>query len=164
MPAARSGGVPHRQSPIDYVRVSSWGSIRSLVNAAQANRPGRGWWRNLLDLYGAADILVAEGAASAPLSRRSSQSALHARHGPDNQIVGGFTLTGLRIAMASRQMMAQGAQRMDRCSPKRSPQAGCPAIRRSTEAAAALPEPPVERRARMAGTSNAFQVHVTGPT
>ena len=31
-----------------------------LVNAAQADRPGRGWWRNIIDLYGAADILVAE--------------------------------------------------------------------------------------------------------
>ena len=31
-----------------------------LVNAAQTERPGRGWWRNMVDLYGAADILVAE--------------------------------------------------------------------------------------------------------
>ena len=31
-----------------------------LINAAQTDRPGRGWWRNLLDMYGAADILVAE--------------------------------------------------------------------------------------------------------
>ena len=48
------------QSPIDYVRVSGMGADPLLVNAAQANRPGRGWWRNLLDLYGASDILVAE--------------------------------------------------------------------------------------------------------
>jgi hypothetical protein len=48
------------QSPIDYVRVSGLGADPLLVNAAQTSRPGRGWWRNLLDLYGAADILVAE--------------------------------------------------------------------------------------------------------
>src|SRR4051812_24227958 len=48
------------QSPIDYVRVSGLGVDPLLVNAAQARRPGRGWWRNVVDLYGAADILVAE--------------------------------------------------------------------------------------------------------
>ncbi len=48
------------QSPIDYVRVSGMGSDPMLINAAQTVRPGRGWWRNLIDLYGAADILVAE--------------------------------------------------------------------------------------------------------
>ena len=48
------------QSPIDYVRVSGMGVDPLLVNAAQARRPGRSWWRNIIDLYGAADILVAE--------------------------------------------------------------------------------------------------------
>src|SRR5438045_9702027 len=48
------------QSPIDYVRVSGMGVDPMLVNAAQTTRPGRGWWRNIIDLYGAADILVAE--------------------------------------------------------------------------------------------------------
>ena len=48
------------QSPIDYVRVSGMGVDPMLVNAAQTERPGRGWWRNIVDLYGAADILVAE--------------------------------------------------------------------------------------------------------
>jgi hypothetical protein len=47
-------------SPIDYVRVSGMGVDPLLVNAAQARRPGRGWWRNILDLYGAANVLVAE--------------------------------------------------------------------------------------------------------
>ncbi|HXG82187.1 MAG TPA: heavy-metal-associated domain-containing protein, partial [Sphingomicrobium sp.] len=42
------------QSPIDYVRVSGLGVDPLLVNAAQTRRPGRGWWRNILDLYGAA--------------------------------------------------------------------------------------------------------------
>ena len=54
------GPVPHPQSPLDYVRVSGSGVDPLLVNAAQTDRPGRGWWRNIVDLYGAADILVAE--------------------------------------------------------------------------------------------------------
>src|SRR5215210_2558495 len=48
------------QSTIDYVRISGLSVDPLLVNAAQTNRPGRGWWRNIVDLYGAADILVAE--------------------------------------------------------------------------------------------------------
>src|SRR5215217_2570691 len=47
------------QSAIDYVRISGLGSDPMLVNAAQIVRPGRGWWRNIIDFYGAADILVA---------------------------------------------------------------------------------------------------------
>ena len=48
------------QSPIDYVRVSGMGVDPMLVNAAQISRPGRGWWRMLLDQYGAADVVVPE--------------------------------------------------------------------------------------------------------
>ncbi|HWL46841.1 MAG TPA: heavy-metal-associated domain-containing protein, partial [Sphingomonadaceae bacterium] len=51
----RTGG-----SPVDYVRVSGTGSDPLLLNAAQAGRRGRGWWRMLLDQYGAADVLVPE--------------------------------------------------------------------------------------------------------
>jgi hypothetical protein len=47
------------QSPIDYVRVTGTGVDPLLVNAAQVDRPGRGWWRTIADLYGAADIPVA---------------------------------------------------------------------------------------------------------
>src|SRR5689334_10761695 len=37
------------QSPIDYVRISGMGVDPLLINAAQTRRPGRGWWRNLID-------------------------------------------------------------------------------------------------------------------
>ena len=59
------------QTPLDYVRVSGSGVDPMLVNAAQTDRPGRGWWRNIVDLYGAADILVAEVQLTAALSGRS---------------------------------------------------------------------------------------------
>jgi len=55
------------QSPIDYVRISGLGVDPMLVNAAQTERPGRGWWRNIVDLYGAADILVAEVSCKDPI-------------------------------------------------------------------------------------------------
>ncbi len=64
-----------------------------LVNAAQTDRPGRGWWRNLIDLYGAADILVAEVQLQRLYPGGPARARFIARHGPDNEIVGGFTLT-----------------------------------------------------------------------
>ena len=100
------------QSPIDYVRVSGLGADPLLVNAAQTNRPGRGWWRNLLDLYGAADILVAEVQLQRAYPGGPARARFIARHGPDNEIVGGFTLTA-RNSEAIPAMMAQGVQQMD---------------------------------------------------
>jgi hypothetical protein len=64
----RSGG-----SPIDYVRPSGTGSDPLLLNVAQARRPGRTWWRMLLDQYGAAD-----GGVAAPcLAGRPRACLLH---------------------------------------------------------------------------------------
>ena len=65
------------QSPIDYVRVSGMGVDPLLVNAAQTKRPGRGWWRNIVDLYGAADILVAEVQLQRLYPGRAGAGPLH---------------------------------------------------------------------------------------
>jgi hypothetical protein len=100
------------QSPIDYVRVSGLGVDPMLVNAAQTTRPGRGWWRNVIDLYGAADILVAEVQLHRLYPGGPAQARFIARHGPDNEIVGGFTLT-TKNGNAVPAMMAEGARRMD---------------------------------------------------
>src|SRR6476469_6340722 len=100
------------QSPIDYVRVSGLGIDPMLVNASQTDRPGRGWWRNIIDLYGAADILVAEVQLQRLYPGGPARARFVGRHGPDNEIVGGFTLTAAN-SDAIPAMMAQGAQRMD---------------------------------------------------
>ena len=100
------------QSPIDYVRVSGLGSDPMLVNAAQTQRPGRGWWRNLVDLYGAADILVAEVQVQRLYPGGPARARFIGRHGPDNEIVGGFTLTAAN-SEAMPKMMAEGVRRMD---------------------------------------------------
>jgi len=100
------------QSPIDYVRVSGMGVDPVLVNAAQINRPGRGWWRNLMDLYGSADILVAEVQLQRLYPGGPARAQFIARHGPDNEIVGGFTLTAANSDGVPR-MMAEGVRRMD---------------------------------------------------
>jgi hypothetical protein len=100
------------QSPIDYVRVSGMGADPLLVNAAQTRRPGRGWWRNLLDMYGANDILVAEVQLQRLYPGGPARARFIARHGPDNEIVGGFTLTASNSESIPA-MMAQGTQRID---------------------------------------------------
>ncbi len=100
------------QSPIDYVRVSGMGVDPLLINAAQARRPGRGWWRNILDLYGAADILVAEVQLHRLYPGGPAKARFVGRHGPDGEIVGGFDLTA-RSGASVAQLMEAGVQRMD---------------------------------------------------
>jgi hypothetical protein len=100
------------QSPIDYVRVSGLGVDPLLVNAAQTDRPGRSWWRNVIDLYGAADILIAEVQLHRLYPGGPAQARFIARHGPDNEIVGGFSLDAPN-SDAIPAMMAAGVQRMD---------------------------------------------------
>jgi len=149
------------QSPIDYVRVSGLGVDPMLVNAAQVSRPGRGWWRNIIDLYGAADILVAEVQLQRLYPGGPARGRFIGRHGPDGEIVGGFTLT----AASSEQipaMMAQGAQRMDELFGQ-----ALAAGRLERDESLNLPPPPLELPleaapvARPTNTANAYQIQIT---
>ncbi len=100
------------QSPIDYVRLSGLGPDPLLVNAAQSRRPGRGWWRNILDIYGASDILVAEVMVHRRYPGGPASARFIGRHGPDGEIIGGFNLSAPNSAgMAA--MMDEGVRRMD---------------------------------------------------
>ena len=100
------------QSSVDYVRISGSGVDPLLVNAAQTRRPGRGWWRNIIDLYGAADILVAEVSLKRLYPGGPAYARFIGRHGPDGEILGGFDLKAKDSADIAR-MMAEGVQRMD---------------------------------------------------
>jgi hypothetical protein len=100
------------QTPINYVRVSGLGGDPLLVNAAQTSRPGRGWWRALLDIYGAQDILVAEVQLQRAYPGGPARARFIARHGPDNEVLGGFTLTAPN-SEAIPAMMVQGTQKID---------------------------------------------------
>ena len=150
------------QSPIDYVRISGMGVDPMLVNAAQVSRPGRGWWRNIIDLYGAADILVAEVQLQRLYPGGPARGRFIARHGPDGEIVGGFTLT----AQSGDQipaMMAQGAQLMDEIFSQ-----ALAAGRLQRDESLNLPPPPiielpvVEAPVTQVNLTNAYQVQVTG--
>jgi hypothetical protein len=151
------------QSPITYVRVSGMGSDALLINAPQTRRPGRGWWRNLLDMYGATDILIAEVQLQRLYPGGPARARFIARHGPDNEIVGGFTLTAPN-SDAVPAMMAQGAQRMDQLFAQ-----ALAAGRLTRDSSLDLPPPLVlpdlsteTKPAAPVNATNAFQIQVTG--
>jgi hypothetical protein len=149
-------------TPIDYVRVSGMGSDPLLVNAAQTSRPGRGWWRALLDMYGAQDILIAEVQLQRAYPGGPARARFIARHGPDNEIVGGFTLTAPN-SEAIPAMMAQGAQRMDELFSRALAAGQLP-----RDPSLNLPPPPIQQLPEQAAPPkpanlvNAYQVQVTG--
>jgi hypothetical protein len=150
------------QSPIDYVRVSGMGSDPLLINAAQTERPGRGWWRNLIDMYGASDILVAEVQLQRLYPGGPAVGHFIARHGPDNAIIGGFTLTAPN-SEAIPVMMAQGAERVDQLYAQ-----ALAAGRLERDSSLNLPPPPIQElpaeapAVQQVQIANSYQVQVTG--
>lgn len=100
------------QSPIDYVRVSGLGIDPLLINAAQTDRPGRGWWRNIIDLYGAADVLVAEVKLHRLYPGGPAIATFVGYHGPDRRPLGTFSLRAANSAELPA-MMNRGVQQMD---------------------------------------------------
>jgi len=149
------------QSPIDYVRVSGMGADPLLINAAQANRPGRGWWRSLLEMYGATDFLVAEVQLQRLYPGGPARGRFIARHGPDNEIVGGFTLTAAN-GDGIPAMLSQGAQRIDQLYAQ-----ALAAGRLVRDTSLNLPPPPVmpelpQARAAPVNEFTSIQVQVSG--
>ena len=132
------------QSAIDYVRVSGIGVDPLLVNAAQARRPGRGWWRNIIDLYGASNVLVAEVSLRRLYPGGPARASFTGRFGPDGDRLGGFELTARDSADIPR-MMAEGVDRMDALF-TRALAAGVFVHDRSLDIP--LPPPPVEEAVR----------------
>jgi hypothetical protein len=132
-----------------------------LINAAQVTRPGRGWWRNIIDLYGAADILVAEVQLQRLYPGGPARARFIARHGPDQQIVGGFTLT-TNSGDGVPAMMAEGVRRMDELFTT-----ALAAGQLQRDSSLDLPPPPVlpvEEKpveARPVSTANAYQVQIS---
>jgi hypothetical protein len=80
-------------STIDYVRPSGAGGDSLILTAGQPLRRSRTWWRNVLDQFGAADVIT----PVARLERQWPGGPVHgtftARYGPDNTYLDSFTLT-----------------------------------------------------------------------
>jgi len=101
------------QSAIDYVRTAGTGADTLLLNAGQVGRRGRVWWRVILDQYGAADVLVPIARVEYSYPGGPITGHFTARFGPDNKLIGGFTMTGPSPA-ALPDMMEKAVARMDR--------------------------------------------------
>lgn len=99
-------------SAIDYVRPSGLGVDPLLINAAQVERPGRAWWRNIIDFYGAADVLVAQVSVHRLYPGGPAVGHFVGRHGPDGEIIGSFEVTDHNGGDLSA-MMNTGVQKMD---------------------------------------------------
>lgn len=99
-------------SPIDYVRPVGNGIDPLLLNLSQTRRPGRGWWRMLIDQYGAADILVPEVRLTRAFPGGPAIGIFTARHGPDNQLIARFALRAGNSASIPR-MLDEGVRRID---------------------------------------------------
>jgi hypothetical protein len=99
-------------SPIDYVRTSGAGTDPLLLNLAQTGRRGRGWWRMILDQYGAADILVAEVEVRRLYPGGPAFGIFTARFGPDGDVLGRFSLR-VPTSGGLPRMMDAGVRRMD---------------------------------------------------
>ena len=77
---------------IDYVRTAGTGADTLLLNVGQTTRRSRIWWRNILDQYGAADVLIPIARLSYSYPGGPVTGRFSARYGPDNKLIGSFTM------------------------------------------------------------------------
>lgn len=99
-------------SPIDYVRPSGTGSDPLLLNYGQTSRPGRRWWRMILDQFGAADVLMPQVRLERMWPGGPVIGHFSARYGPDARLLDTFVLR-VESSAALPRMMDAGVKRMD---------------------------------------------------
>ena len=99
-------------SPVDYVRPTGSGIDPLLLNVTQTRRPGRAWWRMLLDQYGAADVVTPEVHLKRLYPGGPAIGVFTARHGPDNRVLGQFTLRVESSALIPR-LLDEGVRGLD---------------------------------------------------
>ena len=80
-------------SRIDYVRPTGAGGDSLLITYGQAGRRSRTWWRNVLDQFGASDVLFAIADLKHQYPGGPVRGQFTARYGPDNTLIETFTLT-----------------------------------------------------------------------
>ena len=99
-------------SPIDYVRPSASGPTPLLLTMGQSGRPGRGWWRFLLDSYGAADVVVPMVYLQYSYPGGPIVGRFVAYHGPDRNKIAEFSLR-VRDADSIDALLDAGVRRID---------------------------------------------------
>jgi len=79
-------------SAIDYVRPPGAGGESLLLTYGQTGRRSRIWWNDILDQFGAADVLVPIVELHRQWPGGPIEGRFTARHGPDNRLLGQFSL------------------------------------------------------------------------
>ena len=100
-------------SMIEYVKPRGTGSDALLLNGGQIGRRGRGWWRNILDQYGAADVLVAEVRLRQDYPGGPITAIFMVSHGPDKVPITQFALK-VNSADGLPALLDQGIARIDK--------------------------------------------------
>ena len=99
-------------SGIDYVRPIGAGGDSLLLTAGQPGRRSRAWWRNVLDQFGASDVVIPEARLERQWPGGPVRGTFTARYGPDNSFLGSVTLTANDEAGVPA-MLADGVARID---------------------------------------------------
>ncbi len=81
------------QSRVNYVRPQGSGGESLLLTYGQTTRRSRVWWSNILDEFGAADVLVPIANLRYTYPGGPIEGTFTARHGPDNEFLDTFTMT-----------------------------------------------------------------------
>lgn len=99
-------------SPIDYVIASGSAGDNVLLTSYQTQRSDRPLWRNILNRFGAVDVLVAEVRLTRSFPGGPVAASFVARHGPDGTVLGAFDLrTSAESGLDA--MLDQGVRRID---------------------------------------------------
>lgn len=99
-------------STIDYVRPVGTGPDPLLLNYGQTQRPGRGWWRSVLNQYGGSNVLVPTVRLQRQWPGGPIVAIFQARGGPDNKLFGQFALR-VDNAAGLPQLLDAGVKRLD---------------------------------------------------
>ncbi|MES2443759.1 MAG: hypothetical protein V4574_13085 [Pseudomonadota bacterium] len=110
------GAVPRRRQPKNPIyadiKPQGTGPDALLLDAGQIGRRGRGWWRNVLDRYGARDVLVAEVRLRRDYPGGPVTALFTASHGPDRHKVTQFALR-VETGDGLGALLDQGIERID---------------------------------------------------
>ena len=99
-------------SPVDYVRPAGAGGESLVLNAGQAGRHSRLWWRNILDQFDAADVLMPVARLERQWPGGPVRGTFTARFGPDSKVLETFSMTA-RDDEALPQMLGRAVLRID---------------------------------------------------
>lgn len=99
-------------STVDYVRPVGTGVDPLLLNVGQTLRRGRGWWRTILDQYGASDIVMPEARIFREYPGGPITGVFSAYYGPDRRLLGRASLR-VTDGNALPALLDRGVERLD---------------------------------------------------